>query len=384
MSTKLPANFKVLLIGNYQPDAQRSMARFAQQLHQGFLDAKIQSELMLPPVLAGALGASPRGLGKWIGYLDKYLLAPQAIRKRIRDYQPSIVHICDHSNAHYVPYIKCHPHLVTCHDLFAIRSAQGKVKQNPTRWSGRQQQSLILAGLSQSRCIVSVSEATANELNQLLDTTSRQTQSVIPNALDSHFIEEAHKPLQESPRPVPYLFHVGGEKWYKNRVATLKVFARLATVIPALELRYLGPPFTQEQLQESNCEHFRERIQQLPPASDDALRAHYQGAVALVFPSICEGFGWPILEAQACGTPVICSATEPMRSLNSSPHNCIQGSPETHEWHQIAAKRIQELTTRPPEQTNQDSISAKAFAAQFTNTNSVAAYLEIYTKLLYS
>jgi glycosyltransferase involved in cell wall biosynthesis len=50
-------------------------------------------------------------------------------------------------------------------------------------------------------------------------------------------------------------------------------------------------------------------------ASDEQLRALYTGALALLFPSLEEGFGWPILEAQACGCPVITSARSPMMEI---------------------------------------------------------------------
>jgi glycosyltransferase involved in cell wall biosynthesis len=56
-------------------------------------------------------------------------------------------------------------------------------------------------------------------------------------------------------------------------------------------------------------------IYQLGFFSDEHLPALYQGADALVFPSLAEGFGLPILEAMACGTPVICSNTTAMPEI---------------------------------------------------------------------
>ena len=53
-------------------------------------------------------------------------------------------------------------------------------------------------------------------------------------------------------------------------------------------------------------------IQQLGYFSDERLPLLYQGADAFVLPSLAEGFGLPILEAMACGTPVICSDTSAM------------------------------------------------------------------------
>ncbi len=53
------------------------------------------------------------------------------------------------------------PHLVTCHDLLAIRSALGEIKENPTKLTGRRLQSMILTGLVRSQRIACVSEQTA-------------------------------------------------------------------------------------------------------------------------------------------------------------------------------------------------------------------------------
>jgi len=49
--------------------------------------------------------------------------------------------------------------------------------------------------------------------------------------------------------------------------------------------------------------------------SDEELRALYSGAAALLFPSLYEGFGWPLIEAQSCGCPVITSNRPPMTEV---------------------------------------------------------------------
>src|SRR5439155_5162935 len=54
------------------------------------------------------------------------------------------------------------------------------------------------------------------------------------------------------------------------------------------------------------------RVMQVPNASDELLEALYNRAVTLLYPSRFEGFGWPIIEAQACGCPVICSDSGPL------------------------------------------------------------------------
>jgi len=54
----------------------------------------------------------------------------------------------------------------------------------------------------------------------------------------------------------------------------------------------------------------------LTGVSDETLRALYSMAGALVFPSIAEGFGWPILEAQACGCPVMTTNAPAIRETS--------------------------------------------------------------------
>jgi glycosyltransferase involved in cell wall biosynthesis len=54
------------------------------------------------------------------------------------------------------------------------------------------------------------------------------------------------------------------------------------------------------------------RVVEVVKPSGELLEGLYNGALALVFPSRFEGFGWPIIEAQACGCAVICSDREPL------------------------------------------------------------------------
>jgi glycosyltransferase involved in cell wall biosynthesis len=53
----------------------------------------------------------------------------------------------------------------------------------------------------------------------------------------------------------------------------------------------------------------------LDEVGDEELRALYSAAEALLFPSLEEGFGWPIVEAQACGCPVITTHKAPMTEV---------------------------------------------------------------------
>jgi len=108
----------------------------------------------------------------------------------------------------------------------------------------------------------------------------------------------------------PYFLTVGGYDWRKNLATSLKAFARMKKKARAdhclvvVENRLACPQETTALMEELGISG---RVVFTGPVTDEDLRALYSGCQALVFPSIYEGFGLPVLEAMACGAPVICS-----------------------------------------------------------------------------
>ena len=90
----------VLLIGNYEPDQQQSMQRFGTMMLDGLTAAGIAAELVKPEPLFGKLTTAASFIGKWLAYVDKFLVFPRTLRRRVQA-GASVVHICDHSNAMY-------------------------------------------------------------------------------------------------------------------------------------------------------------------------------------------------------------------------------------------------------------------------------------------
>jgi glycosyltransferase involved in cell wall biosynthesis len=375
----------ILLVGNYLPDGQRSMHRFSHLLQDGLCQRGLQVSTFYPPVIFGKLGAKTHGWGKWIGYLDKYLLAPYFLRRAIhRLPQPRIAHICDHSNAIYTRVLEKEKHLVTCHDLLAVRSALGEIPQNTLRASGKQQQAMILRGLKRSQWIANVSGATRDDVLRIVGHRT-QWETIIPNALDTDFIQAAHTPrpqLQTSlPNPLKcaagkeIYVHIGGEKWYKNRAALLRLFAAIAKTKPQAELAIVGNTFSEKQLCDNHCAHLTDRIHYLSGISDTELRGLYAHAKALLFPSWIEGFGWPILEAQACGCPVATLDQAPMNELNAKQALCLTNNCDSATWADQAARQIAAAIEVDPQ-------ALQTFAAAYTNEASIDAYLALYQKIL--
>ncbi|MCK7521332.1 MAG: glycosyltransferase [Ignavibacteriales bacterium] len=108
------------------------------------------------------------------------------------------------------------------------------------------------------------------------------------------------------PEGTPYALYVGSLKPHKNIPVLLKAFAQLGD-FPDLRLVLSGEPFDANDglLSLARNLGIRDRIIDAGGVSTEGLVSLYQKASVVVLPSLYEGFGLPILEAMACGTPII-------------------------------------------------------------------------------
>ncbi|HBJ72323.1 MAG TPA: hypothetical protein DDY88_01080 [Actinobacteria bacterium] len=151
--------------------------------------------------------------------------------------------------------------------------------------------------------IISISQTSADQLHQLLPTTSSKT-VVIPLGVSDAFLNGNPK----SPTQVdfPYVLYVGSRKKYKGFELLLAALATLRSQGNDLGLAIAGEPLAADEMQAINEVLPASRVHQCTP-DDDELAGLYRSAEAFVFPSAMEGFGLPILEALACGCPVVAS-----------------------------------------------------------------------------
>jgi glycosyltransferase involved in cell wall biosynthesis len=311
---------KILLIGNYQLDAIQSMDRFALMLEIYLTNFGHQVRVIRPSPYLGRLGLSSRLLKKWLGYIDKLILFPSQLRQALS--WADVVHICDHGNAVYIKYLRNVPHVVTCHDLLAVRSGLGEFAEYKTGWTGKQLQQMMMKGLNQAQKVVCVSEQTRSDVLRL-SSLSKNAISFIPVGLNYPYTRmtttEAKERLEVLgiPQDCQFFLHVGGNYWYKNRLGVLEIFYQLMLKLKQLNfyLVMAGKPLTAEMRQFINMHNMTHKIIELVDVDNENLRALYSSATALVFPSLYEGFGWPIIEAQACGCPVFTSNRPPMNEV---------------------------------------------------------------------
>lgn len=366
---------KVLLIGNYLPDQQESMQRFAKMLEVGLSQLGHEVRLLQPTFFFGRLKPSATGIGKWLGYLDKFLIFPTQLRQAA--HWADVVHICDHSNAFYTKYLQAVPHIATCNDLLAIRSALGEIPQNPTRWTGRQLQQMILVGLEKAQYIACISKQTKQDLTRLVKLRGKA--SVIYMGLNYPYSPmpqpEARQRLQNlGVSHMTFFLHVGGNQWYKNRLGVLEIFRYVKHHSNSLELNLVmaGKPFTAQMGQFIQENDLGKQVLELVAVNNEDLRALYSTAMALLFPSLQEGFGWPIAEAQACGCPVFTSDRAPMTEVGGDA--AIYIDPDQP---QAAATEIAQQLPHLDHLTQIGLENAKRFSAR----QMVESYAQIYQEV---
>ena len=109
----------------------------------------------------------------------------------------------------------------------------------------------------------------------------------------------------------PFGLHVGSNLRRKNREAILRIVALVKEKWNG-QIVFAGEPLNAELRRLARELGIADQVVQVPDATNEVLEALYNRAVALLYPSRFEGFGWPVIEAQACGCPVICSNSGPL------------------------------------------------------------------------
>ena len=235
--------------------------------------------------------------------LARYVTYPFACRmKSLGAARGTVFHVLDHSSGHLCR--SCSPSVVTCHDLADWRTSAMSGTQLRL-WKYR------VRGLRKARRIVAISRNTAADIAEILGISAAKI-DINPYGISPDF-----RPLRTpgEPRQTPelaredrstlLLFHVGTNIPRKNIPTLLRAlravndsgqFAKLVKVGPDPRAEFAA--MTAELALNDHIIHLGGRTQQ-------QLIAIYNDCDILCFPSAYEGFGRPVLEAQACGLPSV-------------------------------------------------------------------------------
>jgi glycosyltransferase involved in cell wall biosynthesis len=366
----------------------QSMPRFARLLKTSYETRGYEVEVWSPrPKLHRILAGSR--FAKWGGYIDQYLLFPLWVRKMMRTVSDDTLFVfCDQALGPWIPLVKERPHVVHVHDLLALRSALGELEENPTSISGRIYQRYIRWGFSQARHFISVSKKTRDDLHRF-GQISAITSEYVYNGLNFPFSplrqDEALQILLNAKLPATadgMVLHVGGGQWYKNLPGVIAIYAKYAARdANALPLWCIGPNPRGAALAALEKVPSNGRVLFFSRLDNLTLQAAYSVARVFLFPSLAEGFGWPLIEARACGCPVITTDEAPMNEFPSEDSRFIPRMGlgiDIDMWAELGASLARDLIA----QRNRDPAKcverAQAWAKRFDADKSIDAYLSIY------
>jgi glycosyltransferase involved in cell wall biosynthesis len=173
---------------------------------------------------------------------------------------------------------------------------------------------LLRFATRKARRIVSVSHFSKGQLVQRLGVPEERI-AVIYNGVHPGFRELDHEEARERVRSTfsliaPYFLYVGNLKPHKNIDLLLRAFSLLrARKVGNHDLVIVGEGCRQRELLEAMCARLgiSPQVRFIPRVNEEVLPYLYAAADLFILPSLMEGFGYPVVEAMACGTPVICS-----------------------------------------------------------------------------
>jgi glycosyltransferase involved in cell wall biosynthesis len=318
----------VAIVADLAEERWHSMNLVAEILMLGLRspNARLVDATQIRPSMVRRLTRVP-GLGRL-----RQVATADRIINRMWDYRRTLsahaddfdlFHIVDHSYAHLVTVLPPERSLVMCHDVDAFAGVlPGTEGQS---MMGRLLGERLLAGLVAARKIVCGSQATRNALlaSGIFD-ASRLV--VVPYGLhpsctprpDPRAEEVAFKYLGAADLTSPEILHVGSTVPRKRIDVLLKIVSALRTRYPSLRLIRVGGEFTREQRRIVARLGLERHITALPFLERRVLAAVYRRAAVVLQPSDREGFGLPVAEAMACGTPVVASDLEPLREVGGA------------------------------------------------------------------
>lgn len=352
----------ILLLRHYPRVEFPSMRIFAHLIASGLRYRGHSVYEFTAPVVFGRLPLRVKYLAKLAGYIDQFLIFPPLLFFRaVTLPRGTLCVLADQALGPWFPWLAARPHIVHCHDLLALETTFGRQPFHRIGFTGRLYQRWILSGFRRARFFLSVSAATKAALEPHLANKPRLS-AVLHNPLsprfsevpedEAKFVVSAALPRLGDNR---FIFHIG-RNWYKNRVGLLAVWSHLHALGNKLHLVMVGALDSSLQLWLQQHPHLLGSVHVLNQASDELVVALYNTSEALLYPSHAEGFGWPVLEALACGCPVLTTNRPPMTEVGGDAASYIPPAPAPPQslepWAQQCARALQGVLTRNQSERN--------------------------------
>lgn len=201
------------------------------------------------------------------------------------------------SPGYNAPIFICCPFVFTIHDLNHIDRNENSsfLKRLYYKW-------IMRRACRNAQAVLTVSEFSKR---RIVDWSGISAEKIINVG---NGVGEEYSPAATAYKPgYPYVLSVSNRKAHKNELRLIEAFSR-ASVSDEVRLLFTGEPVSAVLEAIKQCK-LQERVTFVGRVAEADLPGLYRGALALAFPSLYEGFGLPVIEAMACGCPVLTSNT---------------------------------------------------------------------------
>ena len=294
---------KIVIAAWHLRDFNVGIGRYTRNLIEGIgrVDQENEYEILIP-TRDGVLGEWPNIHFRYLGF--DWLKRP---------FWEQLAPLCIGSyDLLHFPYDSCiglkrGKFVATIHDVIPLLFPDGK-KKKP--WKGLIKRLIIPKPLEQVDHVLTVSHSSKRDIMERLDVSNERITVVYQGVEPERFCPLSGA-LANVPKTNPYIFCVSGNGYNKNASTLIHAYAKVNKDLQRThQLVLAGNIVKEKQLAPLIKEYgLEDRIRFTGVVSDKALVSLYQGASLFVFPSLYEGFGFPVLEAMACGCPVITSNT---------------------------------------------------------------------------
>jgi glycosyltransferase involved in cell wall biosynthesis len=385
------ASLRVAVCADYPEEGWPSMDRVATmllaQLRRDYA-GEIRATAVCPPfkrrakrLRAGRPGGAASMADRLINRLWDY---PRHVARLRADHE--VFHVVDHSYSQLVHQLPGERTVVTCHDLDTFRSI---LCPREDRHSGpfRVMTRRILAGFRRAARITCDTAAIRDEIVSF-GLVAPDRLVVAPVGVGASFASESDPVadrtaarLTGTREGTTEILHVGSTIPRKRIDVVLRVLAEVGHGMASLQLVRVGGPFTAGQQRLARDLGVDGRISVLDRVDEPTLAALYRRAALVLLPSDREGFGLPLAEALACGTPVLASDIAVLREVGGdAAEYCAPG--DVAAWCVGVTALLEERRDRPNDWAARRAIGI-ARARQFTWEGFARQLTQIYAELAY-
>jgi glycosyltransferase involved in cell wall biosynthesis len=308
---------RVAIVADLPEERWHSMDLVANALFDTLTNSPSARDLSVE-VLRPSLPRPHHGVRRFIKRFWDY---PRWLRQRRQAFD--VFHVIDHSYAHLVHVLPPERTVVTCHDIDAFLSIL-----EPDKATSRLPWTLVrrvLDGMRKAAYVTCDSRATYEELRRY-DLIPPARLVIVPNGVHAAYTPrpasaadcEVARLLGPRSSDCPELLHVGSSVPRKGIEFLLHIVAAVRGAVPGVRLIKAGGALTGAQHDLAAALGLEPAITEVPELEVDRVAALYRRASVVLVPSAREGFGLPVIEALACGTPVVATDLPVLREVGGA------------------------------------------------------------------